>query len=259
LQHDLLIAVQAQSSARKRQTGTVGGYGLLVSGQSIVVADSGLVPPVDFAEDAHAGALALEFSHGTELVFGSCGPAPAELPDSRLLFRQGIAHSAPTINAISAAVIAERGPFAGRVRPRGTAPEIDVDIEEASLHLVTHGYQAKFGVMLSRRVTLLSEGKTLVGQDRMSQHGKAALSGVCTVRFHLAPGATVERGEDESVLRVRLSNGALWTFLWEGAEMREEESVRQSAYFGFHRTRQLVLEAPVGDGAEIAWIFTLQE
>jgi uncharacterized heparinase superfamily protein len=58
---------------------------------------------------------------------------------------------------------------------------------------------------------------------------------------------------------VVLTNGMVWTFLWEGAEFREEDSVRQSAYFGFHRTRQLVLEAPVADGAEIAWIFTLEE
>lgn len=257
--HDLLIAVQAQSSARKRESGSVGGYGLLISGLSIVIADSGVVPPPDFADEAHAGALGFEFSHGSELVFGSCGPAPAELPGSRPLFRQGIAHSAPTINAVSAAAIAESGVFAGRVRRRGAAPEFSVDAEEASIHLVTHGYESRFGVTLERRVTLLSEGKTLVGQDRMARTGKAGMSGVCTVRFHLAPGAEIRRGRDEDILRVRLTNGAVWTFLWEGAEMREEESVRQSAYFGFHRIRQLVLEAPVSDGAEIAWIFTLEE
>jgi hypothetical protein len=45
--------------------------------------------------------------------------------------------------------------------------------------------------------------------------------------------------------------------MWEGARMGVEDSVRQSAYFGFHRTQQIVLEVPVADGAEASWIFTL--
>ena len=52
-----------------------------------------------FAGDLHASALAFEFSHGSELILGSCGPAPADLPDSKALFRQGVAHSGPTIDA----------------------------------------------------------------------------------------------------------------------------------------------------------------
>ena len=39
LPHDLLVAVQAQSLARVRQTGSVDGYGRLVAGPSVVVAD----------------------------------------------------------------------------------------------------------------------------------------------------------------------------------------------------------------------------
>ena len=44
-----------------------------------------------------------------------------------------------------------------------------------------------------------------------------------------------------------------------GAEMRVEDSVRQSAYFGFRRTRQIVLDALVADTDEVSWIFTLDE
>ena len=54
-------------------------------------------------------------------------------------------------------------------------------------------------------------------------------------------------------------NGVVWSFLWEGAQFREEDSVRQSAYLGFHRTRQLVLETNVSPTTEIAWIFTLEQ
>lgn len=259
LPHDLLIAVQAQSAARRRESGLVGGYGRLQGGETVVVADGGEVPPAAFAREAHAGALAFEFTHMTELVVGSCGPAPNDMPQSRTLFRQGIAHSAPTINAVSAAAIPPSGPLAGRLVPRGAGrAEIAVDAGEDSVLMRTDAYERRFGVTLERRLTLLSEGKSLVGQDRMLGVG-GPVSGVCSVRFHLASGTRLFQGEDEDLLRVHLASGAVWTFLWEGAEMRVEDSVRQSAYFGFHRTRQIVLEAPVENGHEIAWIFTLVE
>jgi uncharacterized heparinase superfamily protein len=258
LPHDLVVAVQAQSPARARATGTVGGYGRLVAGRSIVLADSGAVPPPEFARMAHAGALAFEFSHGRDLIVCNCGPAPAELEGSAALFREGIAHSAPTINAMSAARILASGPLAGRLAAQGRAPEIAADPTDQSLAIKCYGYADRFGVVLERRLTLLAEGKTLVGQDRLSPANPAGrMSGACAVRFHLAPGTEVEAAED--LVRLKLSSGAAWTFLWEGADMRIEDSVRQSAYFGFHRTRQLVLEAHVADASELSWIFTLDE
>jgi uncharacterized heparinase superfamily protein len=61
------------------------------------------------------------------------------------------------------------------------------------------------------------------------------------------------------MVRLVLPNGQVWSFLWEGAQCHEEESVRQSAYLGFHKTRQLVLETEVAADREIAWIFTLEQ
>ncbi len=84
--HDLVVAVQAQSPARARSTGITGGYGRLISGRSIVVADSGLVPEPPSCRNAHAGALAFEFSHGRDLVACNCGPAPAGLDGDNTLF-----------------------------------------------------------------------------------------------------------------------------------------------------------------------------
>src|SRR5690606_9608584 len=103
-----------------------------------------------------------------------------------------------------------------------------------ALILRTHGYEDRFGVTIERRLTLLAEGKTLVGQDKLIRKRNNA-SGACAVRFHLGHQTEVEDGGD--MLRLRLGSGATWSFLWEGAEMKVEDSVRQSAYFGFHRTR----------------------
>lgn len=254
--HDLVVAVQAQSPARARATGIVGGYGRLISGQSIVVADGGLVPPPEHALAAHASALAFEFSHGRDLVVANCGPAPSNFQNDGMLFRQGVAHSAPTINAMSAATIASRGPLAGRVVGIGAASEITANEVDLSLLLRTHGYEDRFGVTLERRLTLLAEGKTLVGQDRLVPVS-GRVSGACAIRFHLAPHAEIEERPD--LLRLRLGSGAIWSFLWEGADMRVEDSIRQSAHFGFHRTRQIVLDVLAEEADEVSWIFTLEE
>lgn len=256
LPHDIVVAVQAESVARQRGSVLAGGYGLLMSGPAQIVADSGAVPPLAFAGEATASALAFEFSHGQELIFGSCGPAPAELPGSKPLFRRGIAHSGPTINAISAATYKGRGALAGLMLANGPEPEMALDAADHTLVLRTHGYAQRFGAVIERRLTLLAEGATLVGQDKIVVDTPELASGVMTLRFHLAPGASVQQAANEDLVRIRLGNGQAWTFLWEGAEMREEESVRQSSYFGFHRTRQLVLETPVEPDKEVAWIFT---
>jgi uncharacterized heparinase superfamily protein len=253
--HDLIVAIQAQSAARARQTGTAGGYGRLIAGRSIVVADSGLVADPEFTAHAHASAMAFEFSHGRDLVVCNCGPAPSDYDDA-LLFRQGIAHSAPTINAQSAAAIAPSGPLAGRLLQLGRPSEIEARSADATLIITSHGYAERFGVTLERHLTLLAEGKTLVGQDRFVRH-RSRVSGAAAIRFHLAHQTEVQLTDD--LVRLRLNSGAVWTFLWEGAEMRVEDSVRQSAYFGFHRTKQLVLDTLVSDASEVSWIFTLEE
>ncbi|MGN6488563.1 MAG: heparinase II/III family protein [Devosia sp.] len=254
MQHDLIVAVQAQSPARARQTGTLGGYGRLIAGRSIVVADSGLVPDPEYAQQAHASALAFEFSHGRDLVVGNCGPAPLGYADG-LLFRQGIAHSAPTIKALSAAAIPTSGPLAGRLLQVGKPNTVEAQPADDSLVLTCNGYIERFGVSIERHLTLLPEGLSLVGQDRFVRQ-RQRVSGAAAIRFHLAHQTEVQVTDD--LIRLRLNSGAIWTFLWEGADLRIEDSVRQSSYFGFHRTKQLVLDTLVADAGEVSWIFTLE-
>jgi len=254
--HDVLVSVQAQSPARARTTGTAGGYGRLIWGRSIVVADSGYIPEPEYARHMHASALAFEFSHGRDLVVCNCGPAHSDEEDSALLFRQGIAHSGPTINALSAANIPVRGPLKDRAVPVGRDPEVGADEADHSLAMRSYGYADRFGVVLERRLTLLAEGNSLVGQDKMLRT-RGRMSGACAIRFHLAHQTKVMEAGD--MLKLKLNSGATWNFLWEGAEMRVEDSVRQSAYFGFHRTQQIVLDLLVDEGAEVSWIFTLDE
>ena len=111
--HDLIVAVQAQSPARARQTGIAGGYGRLIVGPldrrrrfraSCADPNSPRTPMP--ARWPSSSAMAATW---WSAIAGRRRPAI----DDALLFRQGIAHSAPTINALSAAAIGATGP-AGR-------------------------------------------------------------------------------------------------------------------------------------------------
>lgn len=250
--HDVLVAVQANGPTVSRRSRILGGYGILRSGPTVIVADSGLRPPPGFDGEAHAGALAFEFSHGSELILGSCGPAPLDMPETRDLFRQSIAHSSPTIDGEDAAPVSGKG-----ANRRVAAAQMQLDGAEHMLLLGSAGYAQRFGVEIERRLTLLGDGMTLVGQDRLVVSGEP--KGHLAIRFHLAPGVAVHAPVGEGMRRLTLPNGQVWSFLWEGASLHEDDSVRQSAYLGFHRTTQLVLEADAIPGLEIGWILTREQ
>lgn len=249
LPHDVLVAVQANGPGATRRSRLLGGYGVLRAGETVVIADCGLPPPPGLDGEAHAGALAFEFAHGNELIVGSCGPAPSDLVSGRELFRQGIAHSAPTLD--------DEDMTARSGRAGAPIPPMTLDTAEHMLAMTSAGYAPRFGAEIERRLTLLADGTTLVGQDRILARG--APRGQLAIRFHLGPGIAVRRAGSEGMARLVLPNGTVWSFLWEGAQFHEEDSVRQSAYLGFHRTRQLVLEAAAEAGREVAWIFTLEQ
>lgn len=245
--HDVLVAVQASGPTPARRSRILGGYGILRSGRSVALVDSGLRPPPGFDGEVHAGALAFEFSHGSELILGSCGPAPSDMPETRDLFRQAIAHSSPTIEDEDAFIPS---------RKRKTMPMPDMELvpTEHTLIVPTIGYADRFGAEIERRLTLLGDGSTLVGQDRIIPTGTP--KGHLSIRFHLAPGIAVHAPVGEGMRRLTLPNGQVWSFLWEGASLRQDDSVRQSAYLGFNRTIQLVLEADIAEVAEVGWILT---
>lgn len=247
--HDILVAVQATGPAPARRSRILGGYGILRSGRAVAIADSGLRPERGFDAEAHNGALAFEFSFGSELILGSCGPAPSDLPETRDLFRQAIAHSSPTINDEDSYLPRKR-----RRAPPAPVPDLELLPTEHMLILPSIGYADRFGAEIERRLTLLGDGTTLVGQDRVIPTGTP--SGHLAIRFHLAPGISVQAPVGEGMRRLTLPNGEVWSFLWEGATLRQDDSVRQSAYLGFNRTIQLVLEADLAPGVEVGWILT---
>jgi len=252
---EMIFSIQSQGKQRLNSNANIAGYGIILQGSGKVILDSGLVPDAPYAAKAHASALAIEFSHGNDLIVSSCGPAPEELRQSKDLFRQNKAHSGPGIDDYSSARISSDGKLLAYAPP----PLMEVGESEAEVLARTNAYRSRFGVEIERRVTLLGDGETLVGQDRLiGSGGTKKNAGALIQRFHLAPGAIAEQSDMEELVLLRLKSGPVWTFLWEGAQLRIEESVRQSAHIGYHKTQQIVLEAEFGPDVEVSWIFTRQ-
>jgi uncharacterized heparinase superfamily protein len=136
------------------------------------------------------------------------------------------------------------------------SPTVQVDGAEATMTLSTPAYASRFGVTLERQLTLISEGHTLVGQDRFSKTGTARADAKLQVRFHLAPDAVASRSKDEDIIEIKLKSGQVWKFLWEGGSVSLDDSVRQSAHFGFFKTTQIVMEADMPLDGEVSWILT---
>ena len=252
---ELIFTVQTQGTLRREENVAISGYGVISEGDSVAVLDVGRVPPAAYARNAHAGALAVEFTHGRDLVFGSCGPAPQELQKSADVFRVTSAHSAPTIDDESSGRITAGGVLVSH----GEKPVLDISNHSPEIVAQSGAYRSRFGVEIERQISFLSGGETLVGQDRIIvPGGRRRFAGTFMQRFHLAPGAIAERSATEEMITIRLKSGAVWTFLWESASAKIAQSARQSAHIGYHRTQQIVLESELGRDVEVAWIFTLQ-
>lgn len=254
LSADILLALQLVGATRRDGNALTGGYGVIEQGRSVVIMDSGRVPDPAYAADAHAGALAFEFSHGNQLIAGNCGPAPSSLREHKDAFRQGVAHSAPTIEGQSAARIGRDG----LLYSYGDKPYIEVGEDDANMVARSSGFRSRYGVQVEREISLISDGESLVGRDRMVVPGRRQLDGQLTLSFHLGPGVSADQVDGSDMVRLVLRDGSMWQFLWEGAELRIEESVRQSAHVGFHRTQQVLLTCPLVANGEVAWIFTKQ-
>lgn len=254
---DLVVGLQSQSNFGRIGTSALSGYGILVNGVAKVIMDSGLMPPPPFAGKAHSSGLAFEFSHGRDLVVGNCGPAPSDLTDSQSLFRLGAAHSGPTAGARSLAQIVPRGLHKGSMVSSADRPNMVMDVADCAVEVTNFGYADNLGINLRRNLTLISDGNTLVGQDIILR-ARNMRPGTLVLRFHLAPGAVAARQSGDDLISIELKSGAQWTFLWEGGIAEVENSVRQSAYFGFYRTQQIVIETELRANHEISWIFTRQ-
>ncbi len=261
---DLFVALLAKANKEPKKSKIFSGYGILTSNKSTLIADAGIVPNIKFSKNAHASALAFEFSYGSDLIVGNCG-ACANSNANNNYFRLGKAHNGIVINGFSSAKVIKRGSFANHLKANKKLLEyknnitMNFDDDETTMSLVNYDFAKKFGIKLQRNFSFLKDEASLIGVDKISAINEKSTSAEIELGFHLAPNSQIFRSETGDVFYITLQSGAKWAFLWEGADASLKKSYRHSNYFGALPIDKIVLNSHFEKSTkEISWIFTKQ-
>jgi uncharacterized heparinase superfamily protein len=219
------------------------------------------VPEGAFAQEAHAGFLAFEFSSGQSRLVVNCGAGGQDHPGWDEALRATAAHSTLTLADKSAAAILPPGLRRDLLGPRlvggpTRAPSERVETAQGWTVNASHdAYTPDFGLIHERKLTLSSEGLTLTGADRLVPvEEKKSPPLPFAVRFHIHPDVRVSRLEGGGIM-LRLPNGEGWRFRAGGGELGVEESIYLGAGV-VRRSEQLVISGVVRDPpTEVAWVF----
>ncbi|HKH34532.1 MAG TPA: heparinase II/III family protein [Beijerinckiaceae bacterium] len=267
----LLMYEGARGHAMRRAPRS--GYERLEAGKTVVVAEVGPAPSVEYAADAHAGCLSFEMSSGAQAVVVNCGAACGANDETRRASRSTAAHSTATIAETSSGrFLARQGWFAERwiagwlIRRLGQAlirgpREVPVDRREAAeagsdiLLRASHDGYRRFGIMHERIWRLSGTGARLEGEDGFARPGSRTGAVPIAIRFHLAPGVRASRVQGGDAVVILLPNREAWQFEAEGVEPALEESIFFAASEGLRRAEQIVLSLDAGKAPRVKWRF----
>ena len=241
------------------------GYERLSMGGTTVIADTGVPPPIDVSNAAHAGCLSFEMSSGRQHFIVNCGVDTYGAAEFRPLARATAAHSTATLNDTSSA----RFNHSIRVNDMDSPPLIGgprhvpcrrTDQPGMQGFIVSHdGYVARFSLYHERELSLSSGGNVLAGTDRFLRSGGAAARNngrdFVTVRFHLHPDVELFH-DDEERLVLSAPNADRWVMSCDEVAPQIEESIYFAGLGGPRRSRQVVLAFKASDLQEVHWQLT---
>ncbi|MEQ1936849.1 heparinase II/III family protein [Mesorhizobium sp. CN5-321] len=237
------------------------GYERLSIGNVTVIADTGLPPPVDVSDQAHAGCLSFELSSGRQHFVVNAGVDTYGGAEFRPLARATAAHSTATVNDTSSARFTHSlrvGDLIGAPLTGGPRHVPCRRLEEPGSQgfVASHdGYANRFGIVHERELVLSAGGNLLSGCDRFlgMDGGRVGDTSrdLVAVRFHLHPDVSLFR--DEQGHLVLTAEGAdAWTFSSD-IEPQVEESIYFAGLTGPRRTCQIVLAFKASQIGEVHW------
>jgi uncharacterized heparinase superfamily protein len=242
-----LVLARADARGRAPLSAPHTGFQRLQAGRTLVLMDCGRPAPAGFDDDAHAGTLAFELSHGRERIIVNCGAYHGPNRDWRQVTRATAAHSTLVVGDTNSAEITAEGTL-GR-RPEGVTCERAEEDGSQWVAASHDGYQAPFGLTHARQLFLAGGGDDLRGEDRLS--GRAGQG--FAIRFHLHPEVEASLTADANAVLLRGASGVAWRLRAQGAVI----SLAESIYAGsgeIRKAQQVVLDGHVGTaGATVKW------
>lgn len=259
---DLLAAVIALDETRGQpvQNASFSGYQRLQAGKTVLIADTGLPPPLALSRNAHAGTLSFELTAGDARLVVNCGVPGDGHAGRRLAARKTAAHSTASVGGASSARFVSNGLLSRILGPllRDGPTRVDVFREDRGgggmIRASHNGYEARFGMLHERSLHLHPRGRRLDGVDvlrptRRKTHAEISLC------FHLHPDVRARLVDNGEGVLLTLPDGEIWLFAAEGHLAALEESIFFAGPSGPRRTEQIVLKVGERSGARVNWSF----
>jgi uncharacterized heparinase superfamily protein len=259
---DLLAAAISLDDTRGQpvQNASFSGYQRMEALGTVIIADTGLPPPLALSREAHAGTLSFELTAGEARMVVNCGAPQDGHAGRRMAARKTAAHSTVSVGSSSSARFVRNRLIKRILGPllRDGPSRVEVFREDrggAGLVRATHnGYEARFGVLHERSLHLDALGTRLDGVDVLRPTRRKTHSDI-TLAFHLHPDVRASLVEDGEGVLLALPDGEIWLFAAEGCRAELEESIFFAGSSGPRRTDQIVLRLGERAGARVNWSF----
>jgi uncharacterized heparinase superfamily protein len=246
-----VVLTQAEARGKPLETAPHTGYERIAINRTLVLMDTGPIPPAGADSHAHAGALSFEMSVGKHRMVVNCGAHAGAHRDWKAVQRTTAAHSTLTIDDINSAellpgaIVGARPRLVGAQR-RDSDGNVWIDGEIV-------GYAGFSRLVHRRRLYLAANGGDLRGEDSVEGAGRRKFA----VRFHLHPTVTASLAQDGESVLLRLGDGVGWRFRASGGATGLQESVYLGIGGETRRTEQIVVSSAALDGAaQVKWAFT---
>jgi len=239
------------------------GYQRLEAGSSVVLMDSGRIPPLAVSNDAAAGCLSFEFSAKNQRIVVNTGLPANGRENWRDTARATAAHSTATFNDISSCRFSERRPPRGRYGAPLLSGPTHVPVErhteeDGEIRVrVSHDGYARFGVLHQRTLTLAADGNRLEGEDLFlparGDHIPDKHPDAFAIRFHLHPAIRATRVEDGHGALLVLPNRDVWNFHAVEDLIEIEDDVFLGGQDGPRRAFQIVIRGQARQAPRVRW------
>jgi uncharacterized heparinase superfamily protein len=265
---DLMATILAHDDARGAPLSNAphSGYQRVEVGETVLLMDVGGPPPIGVSQEAHAGCLSFELSHGLQRIVVNCGLPQSNRETWRQVARATAAHSAVVFNDTSSCRFLEGGSFKRLLgTPIVSGPtDIQVAREERGDTIVLRtshdGYADRFKVIHQRALKLARSGDRIDGEDLfVASDGDmipADISDEFAVRFHLHPSVKANKLTDGHGAMLMLPSRDVWTFTAYEDRVEIEESVYLSGADGPRRAVQIVIYGRARKIPRVHWTFT---
>jgi uncharacterized heparinase superfamily protein len=265
---DVMATILAYDDARGAplSNATHSGYQRIQIGDMLLLMDTGKEPPINVSQEAHAGCLSFELSHGQQRIVVNCGLPRTNRETWRQVARATAAHSTVTFNDTSSSRFLESGSFKRLLGTPIIAGPADIQVSREDrpdgviLRASHDGYAGRFMVIHQRALKLATAGNRIDGEDLFIAANDDMIPqnvpDEFAVRFHLHPTVKANKLTDGHGAMLMLPNRDVWTFNAYEDRVEIEESVYLSGIDGPRRAVQIVIYGRARKIPRVHWSFT---